>query len=290
MSRGLHGTAWSGFSLTVLRGFLTSSLLALSSTMAACQAPTSQPTSDDRPAEASRGAGHPSKADARKKRTTPVAYTGRFIDEPLTQDQVDEILSKADPLVPVGERIWFILTRRNSESEGKLDYVASVYFTPEQQGKRMRRGNFVSFDSSWERFIGTLTKSLGGNEDSPQPDKRLQSYCQVSLAKQPFGDDLKTPQGTLLPFAQPVGFTDAEIIEVVAFLRTSPGQSQAPNVFLTVSKLDGSAPIISIKKAGDGIEVQTGSVEGFLSGTGTFMRCIRTESGFKVVSLGQWVS
>ena len=93
-----------------------------------------------------------------------------------------------------------------------------------------------------------------------------------------------------MPFAPPIGFTDTEIIEIVDFARTSPGKTDAPKMGVTVSKLYGSAPIISIKKVGDGFDVRTGSVEGFLSGIGTFMHCIRAEDGFKVVSLGLWVS
>lgn len=228
--------------------------------------------------------------DEDAKRKLPVTSSGRFVRQPLTQTQIDEIRSSAEPLAPAGEEAWFILVRRNQLRGEKLQYAITVYYTPEEQTERIRRGHRTSFDPQVQKFIDVMTKSLGGTASSQPRAKRLSPYCQVSLADQPFGEDLKTPSGTLLPFPAPTGFTDDEIIAIVDFIRTSPARASAPSMRLSLSKFDGTAPIISIGRNQDYIEVKTGVLEGPLCGIGTFVRFIKTEDGFEVVAVGQWVS
>ena len=76
--------------------------------------------------------------------------------------------------------------------------------------------------------------------------RSLGEYVQVSLKERPFGGDLGTPKGTLLPLRAPQGFTDEEIIEIVDFIRTNPEGVKRPNSVLHPERFNGSAPIIEI--------------------------------------------
>ena len=113
---------------------------------------------------------------------------------------------------------------------------------------------------------------------------------QVSLEDHPFGEDLDTPSGTLLPFPVPEGFTDDEVIEIVDFIRTNPEIVSGPNTIPLVRRFNGSAPIIKIERRDGQIEVTCGVLEGPLSGSGEVIRCIKEDGSYQVVSLGWWVS
>ena len=208
--------------------------------------------------------------------TVPEVFTGRFSPKPLTREQKDRVLGEAEALAPPGRVVWFIRVHRNTLQDTRDDLNVSVYFTPHEESHRIRKGRFVRFDS----FRKALWGQLG-----LQPSGRLSSYCQVSLADHPFDGELMTPTVRLLPFRSPDSLNDQEIIEIVDYVRTNPvRESRRPRLY------NGESPIVEIRRSGDAFDVRLGWSEGFLSGMGQFLRCVRTEDGFKVESHGQWVS
>lgn len=241
---------------------------------------------------------HPSAPDATSMREVsaarqpivPVVNTGRFIESPLSDDQIREILAEAEPITPQGTRVWFLRARRNQSYNGMLDYLVTVYFTPNRRSERIRYGACCTIDSTITRYVNSWLRASEKDELVPVIDRNLWTYCQVSSADAPFDESLDIPEGSLLPFTPPDKMTDAELIELVDFVRSGPNLEVPPNVFGGIDKVDGNAPIRLIMKTDEGYEVHTGTLEGPLSGMGQCITCIRTDHGLKLKTLGRWAS
>ena len=125
--------------------------------------------------------------------------------------------------------------------------------------------------------------------------KRLRNYYQISQADEPFDKKLEVPNGSMLPFDAPEGFSADEVIDIVDFVRsnptyTPPPSKEHPNSFRLPTQCDGSDPILAIRKKDDIIEVRTGTTQGPLSGLGQFVQLVNEGEDFKVISIGMWVS
>jgi hypothetical protein len=226
----------------------------------------------------------------------PVVYNKRLDPLPLTQTQVGELLAEAAPRCPDGRGIWFIYVRASYLVDGEPYIGAGVYFTPEAQEPRMRKGKCTGvaiLPSSWKSELETLREQLRRY----RPDADLPAvwdYCQVSRAGEPFTDRLGPPEGNLLPFDPPTGLWDAEIIDVVDFARRQTGEPRVEKLddkhWNVRPGFDGSAPILKIARTDGVIEVKSGTVEGLLSGAGQILRCRRNERGFEIVDVSDWVS
>lgn len=240
------------------------------------------------------------------KDSVPIVYQSeRFTPIPLTAQQIDEFLSTASKAMPKGPSVWFILVRKNREHDGDLDYSVTAYFAPDEQAARLRKGRYLHFSSFPKLVAAAINKAFADQpKDASAPaikkqetdwTKRLRNYYQVSSSNQPFDKKLEVPNGPMLPFDAPEGFSADEIIDIVDFVRsnptyTRPPSKEHPNSFTVPTRLDGSDPILGMKKKDDIIEVRTGTTQGPLSALGQFVRFVREGEDFKIISIGMWVS
>ncbi|MCH8807170.1 MAG: hypothetical protein IH986_13935 [Planctomycetes bacterium] len=216
----------------------------------------------------------------------PIVRGLRFDHPPPTQEQVEELLRLVLAEAGMNRDVWFIHARANWKFEEGRKLSAAVYFTPERESARLRKGVFASLDQANLRFfaIKAIRERLGLE---PQPIKSppLREYWQVSLKDHPFAETFEVPDGTLLQFPNPEGFSELEVIKIVDFVRTNPKQPQTDPSF------DGARPIFSIKKRDGVIEVHTGTMEGSLSGGGQLIWLMPTgDDTFDVLATGFWVS
>jgi len=224
----------------------------------------------------------------------PTVYYTRLNPITMTEAQFTEVLAIAKARAPANRRVWFILVRSNWEYDGELQLGATVHYSPDVSGARLRKGKCTSmgigpFTTKMEALLRKLeTEGLAepGNEGSDA----LSDYWQVSLRDQPFNETLGVPRGTLLPFDPPEGLPDDEVIEILDYLRTCPPQPQQPGSFAFPERFDGDAPIRSIERRDGGIEVRSGTQEGLLSGHGESVRLVKKQDGFHVESIGNWNS
>jgi hypothetical protein len=220
----------------------------------------------------------------------PIRYDPRLPSDEPTREQIKEILSTATPACPNGQRIWYIWVRGNHR-DGELGYdcVATVYFTPEVRGARLRKGHCCYTTTVSPGFSAHL-RSLGVSFEGPGATGVPGEYWQISLQAQPFGEEFAVPEGALLPFAPPTEFTEAEVIEIIDFVRTGPGPSYRPEEVPLVRRFDGAQPICWIRRDGTIIEVHSGTIQWPRSGGGEYVRIKKTDQGFLVVEAGRWVS
>jgi hypothetical protein len=216
----------------------------------------------------------------------------RFDHPPLTAAQVERVVARAAPSCPEGQNLWFIYVTAIWEREGQLQARAKVYFTPEGQTPRLRKGRYVLIDEIWADLMARLVESLPFAErprDTPRAD--VDEYWQVSLQEEPFGEDLAVPSGTLLPFEKPADFAEEQIIRLVDLVRTNPCQPQQANKIRSASRFDGRAPIVWISRRGDVVDIHTGAMQGPVAGHGQLLECkIRDDGSFEVVGIGFWNS
>ena len=221
---------------------------------------------------------------------------GRRFDLPLpTLEQVEELLRWVLPRAGKNRDVWFIHARANWKFEEGRKLSAAVYFTPERESARLRKGVFASLDlAGVQVFAIKAIRERLGLEPQPIKSPPLREYWQVSLKDHPFAETFEVPDGTLLPFPKPEGFSELEVIKIVDFVRTNPKQSQTdPNRVSSASLwgLDGPLPILSINKRDGVIDVYTGTREGSLSGSGQFIWLKQTDNDtFDVLATGFWVS
>ena len=277
----------------------------------------------------------------------PEVYIDADHDQRLTAEQKKDILTGAAPLCPKGQRIWFIRVHDSHiMKEAGWTCLATVYFTPHVRTGRIRKGRAAyvqvfpamtaeAFRRKMLERVEKDSEDLRRAIERMEPPKKettasLGDYCQVSIKEKPFGRKLGVPEGTLLPFGAPEGFTDEEIVEIVDFVRTNPGMEHKPNAI--PGRLDGSKPILFIKrgnesdrqllgftakrqaedarKAGvpnphevihrrllatpdaikDLINVWTGWSRGLVWGAGESIKFVKTRKSFVVLSIGFWVS
>jgi len=232
----------------------------------------------------------------------PVVYDRRLDPQPLTDKQLKEIVEEATAVAPEGRKIWYVHVHYNQERDSNDGFYcnATVFYTPSEVTPRLRRGQ--SYRTSNSAKLTTklliLRKLNEVNADSQPADKYelLGNYVQVSLQKVPFGKSLDTPTYRLWPFTAPEGFTDAELIELVDFARTSlakPRTQEDKRRHITYlnNEFNGQEPIYSIKKLGDGrVRIQSGTLQGPLAGAGSFMECIKKDGQWIVLVVGVWCS
>ncbi len=207
----------------------------------------------------------------------PVVVHSRFNPAPLSPAQRREIVERATRAAPNGERVWFVLLKRNHVLDGEQRYAVDVLFTPHVQSPRLRSGRYVELGGEREFFARLIREAMpDGHVSNDAAEVSTREYCQVSLKETPFDHELRVPQGTLLPFDRPQDFSDQELVEVVDFARSSEGG------------LDRE-PIIEIRRQNDQIWVLCGVCEGMLSGMGEMISCERVDGVVSVVSRGTWV-
>ncbi len=255
------------------------------------------------------------KSMSQPKSPVPIVYDDRLGPWPLVQSQVNRILRRGAAVCPEGRDIWFILVRNNyvcPVCHWRLCCYVTIYFTPDVSEPRIRKGRctwYSDSDPHPKRSLDWLLTTLDGDQRRdlepllrktserpkrpavpPESIRVCGWYRQVSFRNKPFTEQLHAPVKTLWPFWPPIGFTDEEVIEIIDFLRTSPKVAHPPNVIRSPDRFDGSAPILSIKRAGEGIVVRSGTQQGFLAGSGEEILLKRKGSSFVVVSIGMWVS
>lgn len=193
----------------------------------------------------------------------PVVYAGW--SEPVTEFEIRDILCKAETVRPADAEVWFIEVNDNMDIPFGIDYMASVYFAPDEASSRIRKGRYAWFTS--DPFMPLLLPI-------PPTKPTLAEYRQVSLADEPFGEERGVPEGTLMPFRSPAEFTDEEIVKMVDAARAAlPWASDDP--------------ILSIWAGDETIAVTMGQVfHAFLIPGGSVQTAdlVRTDAGFEVVS------
>lgn len=210
------------------------------------------------PATPETAAGKPGEAHSEP---IQVIYDERLSPDRLTPAQLAELVKGAKPATMAGLKIWYIHVHDNSIIEGKAIWNATVFFKPDSSTGRIRKGK-CQRDGPGALGSGCLF-----------------DYVQVSLPGEPFGEKLEPPPPRLWPFMRPEGFSDEEIIEIVDFARTSPGD------------FNGKEPIHFINRQKDGvIEAESGSQQHPLAGFGTGMTCIKKDGEWVVLKTWSWVS
>lgn len=228
----------------------------------------------------------------------PIVFGRRISgDAVLTDEQVREIVTALPERWTEGLARWFIHAR----AVWKNDFAATVYFKWDFESPRIRRGTCMPVVSRAEGSTAAsaqeILKALGATSEPGYPTAR---YCQVSPAGAVFAGDDAPPVLANLPFRDPEGFTDAEIVAIVDFVRSKPriavadvgeGVAKPAAVALTIERADSTMPILEIKRDGGIIEVKTGSLEGPLSGAGEILRIRAIEGGgYELVEIVFWVS
>lgn len=222
----------------------------------------------------------------------PITYDERLSPKRLTPGQIEGILAEARVCAPAGRPVWFILVHDNSLQLNGVEFAnVSVYFEPDTATPRMRKGKFFRESYASKGLVKQFAPST-------QPDfvPDLLDYVQVSLESSPFGKDLEVPASRLWPFPTPDGFTDADVIEIVDFIRTPPDTDTRATInpdgsisFKLLSWYWGE-PIFFIRKDGEVIEVRTGAMQHSLGGGGSWIRCIKKDGKWVVLESGTWVS
>ena len=209
----------------------------------------------------------------------PVLYAPSSNPLSLTDEQYREIIASARRVAPEGRKIWFVLVRYNSDdgTRNRLVYGANVYFSPDQQSVRLRKGRCAYIDN--ERTVAMREQALaqlGGGTWPP-----VGAYVQVSAAAQPFGDDLGPPELQLAPFAPPEAMSDAELIGVVDCARAAYAENH----------IDSEQPIWRIERDAESFKVNLGWLVGPLFGRGETLTIQKTDGGYKAKECaGLWMS
>ncbi|MCB9857587.1 MAG: hypothetical protein H6818_18040 [Phycisphaerales bacterium] len=225
-----------------------------------------------------------------RRLSIPVVNTGRFVDQPLSDQQIREILAEAESITPKGSRVWFIRAMRNQIHDDKPTIAVTIYFTPDRRTDRIRYGSCFTIDTAWEDTRKALIEATKYDTNKPPIEHRLSTYCQVSTAESPFNGSLDIPKGSLLPFPSQDELTEAELIEIIDFVRAEPSMPEASKTSIPDNKVDSNAPIAFIRKTVEGYDIHMGSLEGPLSGMGQLIQCTKAVDGLKLTALGSWVS
>lgn len=216
----------------------------------------------------------------------PVVYDPGDAPQPLTMTQMQEILADAQPACPPGQGVWFILVKRNVEVPGpkdnprekRWDYAVFVYYTPQMQTARLRKGLCLYLDSGNPELASAM-QFLGARSGGLLP------WWQVSADTDPFGRQLDAPAWALIPFAAPRDLSDTEAVGAIDFARTGP-RAPAP----ATGRFDVMEPILSIANQDGLVRVQSGSIQAPLAGHGQVLILKRTDTGYQVVELHGWTS
>lgn len=231
---------------------------------------------------------------AREVHEVPVVVTSRFQVDSLASNQLHAIIDKAQERVEVGKRVWFIALRMNHTRDGEQICSGDVYFAPDSENARVRRGRVFSFDSSRDavaKQLNSLIEDLDDDCGTTQATSRpLPTYVQISKAEMPFDGRLDLPSGVLMPFRTPTDFSESELVSVMDFVHGLPPSPHPPGFGGIAQEFDNQAPIVWIERDGNQIDIHSGVMEGFLCGGGDFLRIIIEDGQYRIDGIGSWVS
>ncbi len=234
----------------------------------------------------------------------PIVYARYKDPKPLSPLEVGYLLSQARAAQPAGRSIWFVLVLWHQDD----DYMAEVYFSPDEQTPRLRKGRYLYL---WDPAQRKTHEDLGTTLDAGKSQKtRYRHYLQVSAACEPFTTSLTAPAIPLLPFDKPDGIiSDADVVAVVDLVRSGPHpapvkREDGHTIFRAA--FDPKLPIHRIARGPDApymhlpdaetdgkdlVIVQTGWQVNMIAGYGQILYCKRTGHGFELLDhIGEWVS
>ena len=238
---------------------------------------------------ASRGASALSPAQS-----LPLVYSSFLNPLPLTPAQLQEILQVAIDACPQGRQLWFIHVRchRPEASAAAKSGVSAeryrvvVYYTPDQQSPRLRKGRCAYIDNEIDparrrQVIATLA------EGEAYAWPALENYVQVSDPTRPFDATLgdappAIPSESDLPIHAPGGIEDLKLISVVDAARTA----HADDPFA-----DSEEPLLRITLEGGTYQVDFGWQAGPQNAKGSRINVKRTIKGYQAESgVASWAS
>lgn len=199
--------------------------------------------------------------------------------DPLTSQQFS-ILSKFVDRTNLHKKdVWFVrvLYNRNNHLSAK------IYFMPEVTSKRIRNGKYIHYGlTDWELLYAL-------KEDRLKPE--YCEYCQVSLKDKLFTTQAEIPpQNSMLPFAAPKDFSKQEIVEIVDFIRSAPKVKSETGTYPSYFHVRQNLPIMTITREGEIIKVITGTQESGIAGIGQFIMIRKTDEGYVVNEVVEWLS
>jgi hypothetical protein len=199
-------------------------------------------------------------------------------DTPFTEAQLKEFRAVVDDANTTHQDVWYahvLYTRKD-------DYRIAVYFTPESQSGRVRRGECMILDGrhAWRE----RREPMGGLGEA---DWRAMPYVQVVPSTDATNGgttaaEKRAPAIEHTPFKPPKGISDEDLVGVVDAARRKMAE---------IREFD-PMPIMSVEKDGDhGFEVSFGWALGPLYGRGSSVTVERDGKSFKVSEqIGHWVS
>jgi hypothetical protein len=211
-----------------------------------------------------------------------VIYHPRLNPESLTQRQLQMLTASVNQEMLTEKKVWFVRVLYNRNE--RLTTV--IYFMPALVSKRIRKGEYVYYQ--YDPRLMAIAQQMG-KELEPE----CHEYYQVSPKGKPFTIQASIPSlNSMLPFRVPKSFLEQEVVEIVDFIRSAPKEKSKTERGLVyfVSEVDQSLPIMTIRKEGEIIKVRTGTQEDGLAGSGQFLDIKKTEEGYELVEIGEWVS
>ena len=203
---------------------------------------------------------------------------GERTDE-LTPGDLAEVLALTSPQGSV----WLLDVQENWFLKGP-NLQARVYLAPDIATPTLRRGRVLwAYQESSSNATGYEWRVSGGPT----------AWAQVPAVGAKFGSTLTRPRAHDRPFATVGEVSDADLIDLVAYIRTSPSTPSSSTEPEDGSwsieigfDVDGKNPIISIEaKAECFMKVTTERRRG----AGQEIEVRRTEKGWQVVSVAEWV-
>jgi hypothetical protein len=184
--------------------------------------------------------------------------------------------------------------------------TAKVYFTPDEQTPRLRKGRYLYVPDPQEKKLRLEVLRLLHPHEAQQV--QLGRYVQVSAINDPFGASMAAPAIPLLPFDRPEGISDLDVVAVVDLVRSDPHPApmkREGDHFILRTEFNPKLPIHRIERGSDAkafirhmqtdakdlVIVYTGWQVGMLAGSGQILYCKRTEQGYELLDeIGGWVS
>ncbi|HRX84509.1 MAG TPA: hypothetical protein P5572_05765 [Phycisphaerae bacterium] len=223
--------------------------------------------------------------------TVPVVNHNSVELDPLSPDQRRKLVDLAEG-VSNGREIWFIALQRNtwSKSCGR-EWAATVYFVPDRIALRVRRGlsaTFVISDARPHAFQGPFLTRRATERTAADDESTtlLPTYIQVALKGTADAGRPEVPQGTLdMPFLRAIDLTDDQLVSVVDFMGTL---HQLNRIRAAGEWVDPAAPLLSVSRNGDSIEVLNGIIEPPLFLEGQAIVLTTEDGAYRVVSVQPW--
>jgi hypothetical protein len=199
----------------------------------------------------------------------PIVYSEYGFPRSLTDQQREQVLMLVRDEHP-GKAVWFVLVVRNSRPLFRRpSWRVKAYLAPDTTDGRASFGRCVIVTNTpW-----VPTSDDDGPRDTPFVETQF-DYVQIgqetrlSLTEAPPIPDL--------PFPKPKGFSAAELVEIVDFVRHLPSR-------VSFADSMNEEPINSVRRRDDKIEVQTGWSAAMLNGSGHGLRCRRGPAGLELV-------